>query len=85
MKILFRQDDDPPIPMPPGEEPPPPVKEPPDKPVLEPDAPVREPGPREPRRMECVAKKTRTLFLLNLRANIVDANSPKPQILLSSA
>lgn len=48
---MFRQDEDPPIPTPPGEEPPPPVQEPPDKPVIGPDAPVREPGPRQPQRM----------------------------------
>ena len=43
--------DDPPIPIPPGEEPPPPIQEPPDKPIIEPDSPVREPGPREPKRL----------------------------------
>jgi hypothetical protein len=46
-----RSDEDPPIPVPPGEKPPPPIQEPPDKPVVEPDAPVREPGPPEPRRL----------------------------------
>jgi hypothetical protein len=51
MTIVLRSDEEPPVPMPPGEEPPPPVKEPPDKPVTEPDAPVREPGPRQPQRM----------------------------------
>ena len=50
-EIQMRQDEDPPIPIPPGEEPPPPVQEPPDKPVTGPDGPVREPGPREPRRL----------------------------------
>jgi hypothetical protein len=49
--ILLRSDEDPPIPVPPGEDPPPPIQEPPDKPVVGPDAPVREPGPREPRRL----------------------------------
>ncbi len=49
--IKARSDEDPPIPIPPGEEPPPPIEEPPDKPVVGPDAPVREPGPREPRRL----------------------------------
>lgn len=47
----MRSDEDPPIPIPPGEEPPPPVQEPPDKPVITPDSPVREPGPQEPRRL----------------------------------
>lgn len=51
MPIFLRQDEDPPIPTPPGEEPPPPIQEPPDKPILEPDSPVREPGPRQPQRM----------------------------------
>jgi hypothetical protein len=49
--ILLRSDEDPPIPIPPGEDPPPPVKEPPDTPIVEPDSPVREPGPTEPRRL----------------------------------
>ncbi len=49
--IYLRSDEDPPIPIPPGEEPPPPIEEPPDKPVVGPDAPVREPGPSEPRRL----------------------------------
>ena len=49
--IHLRTDEDPPIPIPPGEDPPPPIQEPPDKPVVEPDAPVREPGPREPKRL----------------------------------
>ena len=49
-QMFLRSDEDPPIPIPPGEDPPPPIQEPPDKPVL-PDAPVREPGPREPRRL----------------------------------
>jgi len=47
----MRSDEDPPIPLPPGEDPPPPVKDPPDKPVVGPDGPVREPEPREPRRL----------------------------------
>ncbi len=46
-----RSDEDPPIPIPPGEDPPPPVREPPDKPVIAPDSPVREPGPQEPKRL----------------------------------
>ena len=50
-EISLRQDEDPPIPTPPGEDPPPPVQEPPDKPVTGPDGPVREPGPRQPQRM----------------------------------
>jgi hypothetical protein len=49
--LRMRSDEDPPIPMPPGEEPPPPIQEPPDKPIVGPDGPVREPGPREPRRL----------------------------------
>jgi hypothetical protein len=49
--LAMRTDEDPPIPIPPGEEPPPPIQEPPDKPVIEPGSPVREPGPREPRRL----------------------------------
>lgn len=49
--MILRSDEDPPIPMPPGEDPPPPVQEPPDKPVIAPDSPVREPGPHEPRRL----------------------------------
>jgi hypothetical protein len=49
--MIMRRDEDPPIPIPPGEDPPPPVQEPPDKPVMAPDAPVREPGPQEPRRL----------------------------------
>jgi hypothetical protein len=49
--VHLRSDEDPPIPIPPGEEPPPPIEEPPDKPVIGPEAPVREPGPREPRRL----------------------------------
>jgi len=48
---VLRSDEDPPIPIPPGEDPPPPVKEPPDTPVIAPDSPVREPGPQEPRRL----------------------------------
>lgn len=48
---IARSDEDPPIPIPPGEDPPPPVQEPPDKPVIAPDSPVREPGPQEPRRL----------------------------------
>jgi hypothetical protein len=50
-RTMARSDEDPPIPIPPGEEPPPPVKEPPDTPVIAPDSPVREPGPTEPRRL----------------------------------
>ncbi len=50
-QMFLRSDEDPPIPIPPGEDPPPPIQEPPDKPVLTPEAPVREPGPREPRRL----------------------------------
>ncbi len=49
--MRMRSDEDPPIPIPPGEEPPAPVKEPPDTPVIAPDSPVREPGPAEPRRL----------------------------------
>jgi hypothetical protein len=51
MTWMLRSDEDPPIPIPPGEDPPPPVKEPPDTPVIAPDSPVREPGPQEPRRL----------------------------------
>ena len=47
----MRSDEDPPIPLPPGEDPPPPVQEPPDKPIVGPDGPVQEPGPHEPRRL----------------------------------
>jgi hypothetical protein len=50
-QMRMRSDEDPPIPLPPGEDPPPPVQEPPDKPVVTPDSPVREPGPAEPRRL----------------------------------
>jgi hypothetical protein len=50
-QMMMRSDEDLPIPIPPGEEPPPPVKEPPDTPVIAPDSPVREPGPAEPRRL----------------------------------
>jgi hypothetical protein len=50
-EVFLRSDEDPPIPIPPGEDPPPPIQEPPDKPVVGPDGPVREPGPREPRRL----------------------------------
>jgi hypothetical protein len=49
--MTMRSDEDPPIPIPPGEDPPPPIQEPPDKPVIAPDSPVREPGPAEPRRL----------------------------------
>jgi hypothetical protein len=49
--IYLRRDEEPPIPIPPGEEPPPPIEEPPDKPVVGPDSPVREPGPGEPQRL----------------------------------
>jgi hypothetical protein len=38
-----REEEDDPLPIPPGEDPPPPVKEPPDKPVTRPDGPVDEP------------------------------------------
>ena len=51
MPRTLRSDEDPPIPIPPGEDPPPPVQEPPDKPVIAPDSPVREPGPQEPKRL----------------------------------
>ncbi len=54
--IRARSDEDPPIPVPPGEEPPPPVREPPDTPVIGPDGPVREPGPDEPRRLSIANK-----------------------------
>jgi hypothetical protein len=50
-EVFLRSDEDPPIPIPPGEDPPPPIQEPPDKPVIAPDAPVQEPGPREPKRL----------------------------------
>ena len=49
--IHLRSDEDPPLPIPPGEEPPPPIEEPPDKPVVGPQAPVREPGPHQPARL----------------------------------
>jgi hypothetical protein len=49
--VYLRSDEEPPIPIPPGEQPPPPIEEPPDKPVIGPDAPVSEPGPREPKRL----------------------------------
>ena len=49
--LHLRSDEEPPLPVPPGEEPPPPVKEPPDKPVVGPDGPVQEPGPRGPTRL----------------------------------
>ena len=51
MALTMRSDEDPPIPIPPGEDPPPPIQEPPDKPVITPDGPLREPGPQEPRRL----------------------------------
>ena len=51
-EVVLRSDEDPPIPIPPGEDPPPPIQEPPDKPVIAPDGPVREPGPREPKRLQ---------------------------------
>ena len=35
--VHLRSDEDLPIPIPPGEEPPPPIEEPPDKPVIGPD------------------------------------------------
>lgn len=47
----LRSDEDLPIPVPPGEDPPPPVQEPPDTPIVEPGSPVHEPGPSEPRRL----------------------------------
>jgi hypothetical protein len=50
-RLEMRSDEDPPIPIPPGEDPPPPVQEPPDKPIIDPGSPVQEPGPREPRRL----------------------------------
>ena len=50
-RLTMRSGEDPPIPIPPGEDPPPPIQEPPDKPVIAPDSPVREPGPAEPRRL----------------------------------
>ena len=50
-EVSLRSDEDLPIPIPPGEEPPPPIQEPPDKPVVGPEGPVREPGPRELRRL----------------------------------
>ncbi len=49
--LQMRSDEDPPIPVPPGEDPPPPIQEPPDKPTVDPGAPVSEPGPREPKRL----------------------------------
>ena len=42
-----KQEEDDPLPVPPGENPPPPVKEPPDKPVTGPKGPVDEPDSRE--------------------------------------
>jgi len=45
--VYGRQDEEEPLPVPPGEDPPPPVKEPPDKPVGQPGTPVDEPDPRE--------------------------------------
>jgi len=42
-----REEEDDPLPIPPGEDPPRPVKDPPDKPVSGPDAPVQEPDPRD--------------------------------------
>jgi hypothetical protein len=50
-RLRMRSDEDPPIPIPPGEDPPPPMKEPPDKPVIGPHVPVREPEPRQPQRL----------------------------------
>ena len=38
-----KQEEDSPLPVPPGEDPPPPVKEPPDKPVTGPNGPVHDP------------------------------------------
>ena len=50
-ELHLRSDEDIPLPIPPGEDPPPPIEEPPDKPVVGPDGPVRDPGPREPQRL----------------------------------
>ncbi len=49
--VYLRREQEDPLPIPPGQEPPPPVKEPPDKPVVGPDGPVDEPGPAEPTRL----------------------------------
>ncbi len=46
---ILRRDEDPPVPVPPGEDVPSPVKEPPDGPTDEP--PVREPDPDAPTRL----------------------------------
>jgi hypothetical protein len=48
---LLRSDEDIPLPVPPGEDPPSPIGEPPDEPIVGPDGPVRDPGPREPQRL----------------------------------
>jgi hypothetical protein len=45
---ILRRDEDPPIPIPPGEDLPSPIKEPPDGPVDDPPGPMREPGPEPP-------------------------------------
>ena len=50
-ELRLRSDEDIPLPIPPGEDPPPPIEEPPDKPIVGPDGPVRDPGPREPQRL----------------------------------
>lgn len=47
----MRSDQDPPIPLPPGEDKSSPINEPPDTPVLDPDSPVGEPDPVEPTRL----------------------------------
>lgn len=47
----MRSDQDPPIPIPPGEDLPSPINEPPDTPVLDPHHPVGEPDPVEPTRL----------------------------------
>ena len=46
-----RRKDDPPIPIPPDQDPPSPVEEPPDGPITDPGGPVREPEPEEPKRL----------------------------------
>ena len=48
---LRSDEDPPPIPIPPGEDPPPPIHEPPDRPTAGPDSPVREPDPPQHRRL----------------------------------
>jgi len=49
--IHFRREQEDPLPVPPGQEPPPPVKEPPDTPVVGPDGPVDESRLPEPKRL----------------------------------